>query len=163
LKKYACHDVEKQIVWLPKSGAKIEDGTQWLKSNISKKIINYGDIWLYVWMGTCNLTSKNKRYISLKSENDEEVDKIISKYNDIIKIINRYPGTKVTFMETPVYSIKNWNESKGHKDPNVFVEQDENLSIRVITKLPNSEQSSKGKVKTHKYINRQNQSTTGKR
>ena len=34
--------------------------------------------------------------------------------------------------------------------------------IRVITKLPNSEQSSKRKVKTHKYINRQNQSTTGK-
>jgi hypothetical protein len=34
--------------------------------------------------------------------------------------------------------------------------------IRVITKLPNSEQSYKGKVKTHKYINRQNQSTTGK-
>ena len=34
--------------------------------------------------------------------------------------------------------------------------------IRVITKLPKSEQSSKGKVKTHKYINRQNQSTTGK-
>ena len=34
--------------------------------------------------------------------------------------------------------------------------------IRVITKLPNSEQSYKGKLKTHKYINRQNQSTTGK-
>jgi hypothetical protein len=34
-------------------------------------------------------------------------------------------------------------------------------TIRVITKLPNSEQSNKGKVKTHKYINRQNQSTTG--
>ncbi len=34
------------------------------------------------------------------------------------------------------------------------------LSIRVITKLPNSEQSYKRKVKTHKYINRQNQSTT---
>ena len=36
------------------------------------------------------------------------------------------------------------------------------LWIRVITKWPNSEQSYKGKVKTHKYINRQNQSTTGK-
>ena len=34
--------------------------------------------------------------------------------------------------------------------------------IRVITKLPNTEQSYKGKVKTHNYINRQNQSTTGK-
>ena len=32
--------------------------------------------------------------------------------------------------------------------------------IRVITKLPNSEQSYKGKVKTHNYINRQKQSTT---
>ena len=36
------------------------------------------------------------------------------------------------------------------------------LWIRVITKLPNSEQSYKEKVKTHNYINRQNQSTTGK-
>jgi hypothetical protein len=35
-------------------------------------------------------------------------------------------------------------------------------NIRVITKLPNSEQSYKGKVKSHNYINRQNQSTTGK-
>ena len=36
------------------------------------------------------------------------------------------------------------------------------IRIKVITKLPNSEQSYKGKVKTHNYINRQNQSTTGK-
>ena len=36
------------------------------------------------------------------------------------------------------------------------------MIIRIITKLPNSEQSYKGKVKTHNYINRQNQSTTGK-
>ena len=36
------------------------------------------------------------------------------------------------------------------------------LEIRVITKLPNFEQSSRGKVKTHKYINRQKQSTNGK-
>ena len=33
-------------------------------------------------------------------------------------------------------------------------------TIRVITKLPNSEQSYKGKVKTHNHTNRQNQSTT---
>jgi hypothetical protein len=35
-------------------------------------------------------------------------------------------------------------------------------AIRVITKLLNSEQSYIGKVKTHKNINRQNQSTNGK-
>ena len=44
---------------------------------------------------------------------------------------------------------------------NIKVKND-NYWIRVITKLPNTEQSSKGKVKTHKSTNRQNQSTTGK-
>jgi hypothetical protein len=43
------------------------------------------------------------------------------------------PRLLVTFLETSVYSIKNWNESKGHKDPNVFVEQDENLSKQIYT------------------------------
>jgi hypothetical protein len=38
----------------------------------------------------------------------------------------------------------------------------EAIYIRVITTLPNSEQSHKGKVKTHHYIDRPNQSTTGK-
>jgi hypothetical protein len=37
------------------------------------------------------------------------------------------------------------------------------LYIRVITKLPNSEQFYKGKVKTHNYINRQNLAVTRER
>ena len=43
-----------------------------------------------------------------------------------------------------------------------LIDKLEEDDIKVITKLPNSEQSYKGKVKTHNYINRQNQSTTGK-
>ena len=48
------------------------------------------------------------------------------------------------------------------KYSNNFHQLSKELYIKVITKLPNSEQSYKGKVKTHNYINRQNQSTTGK-
>ena len=44
----------------------------------------------------------------------------------------------------------------------IQIPSNEPQQIKVITKLPNSEQSYKGKVKTHNYINRQNQSTTGK-
>ena len=36
----------------------------------------------------------------------------------------------------------------------------QSTEIKVITTFPNSEQSYKGKVQTHNYINRQNQSTT---
>ena len=46
---------------------------------------------------------------------------------------------------------------KNPKKPTIILK-----AIKVITKLPNSEQSYKGKVQTHNYINRQNQSTTGK-
>ena len=47
-------------------------------------------------------------------------------------------------------------------DSNLFCGFRKKDEIKVITKLPNSEQSYKGKVKTYNYINRQNQSTTGK-
>ena len=45
---------------------------------------------------------------------------------------------------------------------NIAKKETKRTSYRVITKLPNSEQSYKWKVKTHKYINRKNQSTTEK-
>ena len=47
-------------------------------------------------------------------------------------------------------------------DRKTFEVMTSTYQIKVITKLPNSEQSYKGKVQTHNYINRQNQSTTGK-
>ena len=45
-----------------------------------------------------------------------------------------------------------WKKNTG------FTQTSCSLYIRVITKLPNSEQSYKGKDKTHNYINTQNQS-----
>jgi hypothetical protein len=39
----------------------------------------------------------------------------------------------------------------------IYLWQEVPITIRIITKLPNSEQSYKGKDKTHNYINRQNQ------
>ena len=50
-----------------------------------------------------------------------------------------------------------------NKDPSTCICRLNHVILtRVITKLPNSEQSYKGNVKTHKYINKQYQSTTGK-
>jgi hypothetical protein len=57
--------------------------------------------------------------------------------------------------ETAKYTMKRQFDERNHTKPC-------DIQIKVITKLPNSEQSYKGKVKTHNYINRQNQSTTGK-
>ncbi|KAK3101656.1 hypothetical protein FSP39_005248 [Pinctada imbricata] len=131
LKNHVSDDVEKQIIWQSKSGARIADSTNWLKRNIAKSIINYGDIWLYVWIGTCDLTSKNKKYISLRHNNEDGIREITTKYREINDIIRKYPGSKLTILETPIYSIKKWNEGKGHKDPATFEDQDEELASQI--------------------------------
>ena len=58
-----------------------------------------------------------------------------------------------------------WRYQRGNHNPLTEEEQTTQWSkekgqLRVITKLPNTEQSYKGKVRTHKYTNSQNQSTT---
>ena len=57
--------------------------------------------------------------------------------------------------------VLRWSTSKiVFSDPDLGSKWPPSADI-VLTKLPNSEQSYKGKVQTHNYINRQNQSTTG--
>ena len=68
---------------------------------------------------------------------------------------------KTNFTVITMIQIISDEQKKCHLESCQQIEGNDS-SIRVITKLPNSEQSYKGKVKTHKYINRQNQSTTGK-
>jgi hypothetical protein len=64
-----------------------------------------------------------------------------------------------------VFSWSLWKEGIINDDRQFHQYQEKEqpplTSIRVKTKLPNTEQSSKGKGKTHKSTNRQNQSTTG--
>ena len=131
-KEYMRHPSENGILWWAKGGAKIEDSTRWLKSNISRKIINHGDIWLYVWLGTCNLTTLKKPFIKLTTESEEEVCKVERKIQEIIKIVQKYPGSKVTILETPVYSIEKWNRDHGHKDPSSFADQDIKLQQQIF-------------------------------
>ena len=77
---------------------------------------------------------------------------------ELSEVLNRrfvHSKIPIILILEKIYTFNSLNESKYKKLLWLF-------NIRVITKLPNSEQSYKGKVKTHKYTNRQNQSTTGK-
>ena len=82
----------------------------------------------------------------------------VSKYFNILRSC-RQSSFLYTTGELVACTIRGDSEIQGS---NYLGKKMGNVSrlIRVITKLPNSEQSYKGKVKTHRYINRQNQSTT---
>ncbi|VDI54956.1 Hypothetical predicted protein [Mytilus galloprovincialis] len=126
------HTVEKEITWWCKSGSKITDRYYWLKSNLQQKILELGPIWIYVWLGTCNLTSYNKKYISINAHDDESINHLVEYYNKIIELTKQYNNCKITILETPVYSIYHWNCHRKHKTPEEFLEQDTVLADQII-------------------------------
>jgi hypothetical protein len=91
--------------------------------------------------------------ISQQSENCENrndpdflirsLKKFIFRYQDLVEIYS-------VSAETIISDAFSYSEMYKDKE------------VKNIFKLPNCEQSYKGKVKTHNYINRQNQSTIGK-
>lgn len=96
------HSVEKEIIWWCKSGAKIADRLKWLQTTLNIKTRELGAIWIYVWLGTCDLTSYNKKYISINTYTDETIDYLIDYYNKIIELVQQYDSCKITILETPV-------------------------------------------------------------
>ena len=103
------HPVEREIIFWSKGGAKIKDRFNWLKSVLQQKVTELGAIRIYVWLGTCDLTSYNKKYISISSYSDEILTVLSYYYNKIINLVQQYENCKVTILETPVYSIYHWN------------------------------------------------------
>ena len=128
----SSHPVEREIVFWCKGGAKIKDRFNWLESVLQQKIAELGAIWIYVWFGTCDLTSYNKKFISISSYSDEKITILSFYYNKIINLVQQYENCKVTILETPVYSIYHWNCNRKHKSPDEFKDQDTTLADQVI-------------------------------
>ena len=73
-----------------------------------------------------------------------------------------FPATDDISHVTFVLCVFEWVPHMGRSQQTKHLRLYFNVLVFEANKLANSEQSYKGKVKTHKYINRQNQSTTGK-
>jgi hypothetical protein len=100
------------------SGTNTTGAINTLRSNLINLMQEHSHIWLYVWIGTCDLTQldASTRYISLKSfESNTVIQKLKSETELIYVILNQYPGNKITFLELPFYSIVKWNSLHNHK------------------------------------------------
>ena len=125
---------ERSIKWYFRRGTTIKDGRKLIEQNIDYFVHKFGNISLNVWFGTCNLTYKTtKGRIALNTFNRKEaVESIIREIEIIIRIFRRYPNSEVTFLETPLYSIVEWNKHKRHPDITQFYEQDIELEEQVV-------------------------------
>lgn len=111
LREQVDSHIGRQIQWWCKSGAKTQESLSWFNSKIANRIASFGNLSIYIWLGTCNLTTRDKNgYISLTSDNEDTVQFILDKYQEFMNIIRNYPQSKITFLEIPVYSIKKYNQ-----------------------------------------------------
>lgn len=108
-------------------------GFNWLQENLSNRSRHLNNI-SYVWLGTCDLTNYNQGYISLHEDCDEAISDAINNFEGIVEIFKDYPNHKLTFIETPPYSIYEWNKHHKHQEPNQYISQD-SILVQQVNRL----------------------------
>ena len=118
--------IEEGIKWKYKGGRTAPEGSRWLRANFKQMQIKYGEIAVYFWLGTCDMTRKLGEFIRLRKDYLDYAALLLIKLEKLIKFANRH-NFALTFLEIPIYSIKEYNASKGHSNPDKFDEQDRKL------------------------------------
>lgn len=107
------------------------DKLKLLQSTLIIDLQRLGAIWIYVWVGTCDLPSYNNKYVSINTFTDEIINHLIEYYKNI-ELVQRCDNCKITILETSVYSIYHWNCHRKHKTREVFKQQENILGDKVI-------------------------------
>ena len=100
---------------------------------IEKKIKTFGTIALFIIIGTCNITSKEGRFIGLK--HGDPVSSLKQTYANIQDLCSKYSSVKLTFHHMPYYSIEKWSGLKGHPDTASFGPCHEKIEISPVASL----------------------------
>ena len=125
-------------------GARFWNYFIWLQKNLASKVEKYGDIVLYIWLGTCDLTVKhteyqnvgNKvkklQYIDLRHTSDSfAVNYIKEQVDKFIQYVSNFPSVKIVFLEIPCYSIVQYNKHLRYPQSDGFLEKEYILNERI--------------------------------
>jgi len=133
LKDQVHHPEDRQIVWWNKRGTNIKNSLHWLEKNIKSKIKELGNIHIYIWLGTCDLTTKNKNgTISLATQHFETSKNIFEQLQKFKLLLQPYPNSRITFIEIPHYSITKWNSRVKKSPTEDRINQDQELHEQIV-------------------------------
>lgn len=112
-----------QIQYITKAGASA-DNTEIFQSLFDNlATISHTDKPIvFIWLGTCDLTKKRGRFLYIKNNLPSRISILSALYSTIkAEIIAKRPGCTVLFLPCPDLSIVEWNKSKGHDNPELFL------------------------------------------
>lgn len=133
--------IENNIHWMCEPGITSEIGISWFLGELKRLLRQFGTIALYVHLGTCDLTEKFgrvnysncrriPRFIRLRATYASYGYKIVENFRNLMYVANDC-NFSITFLEIPIYSIKEYNRSLGHPNPDIFDEQDRKLATEL--------------------------------
>ena len=97
------------IVW--ESGARV--GNEGLLGRLRRKIEGLSNPIVLLWLGTCDFTEKGRRgKLFIRGLDAGDVFKALENMKSEILRFNS--SVRVVFLQCPFYSVKTWNDFKGH-------------------------------------------------
>ena len=123
-KRRESNKIERGIVWKNKGGRTALEGIDWLKSQVNNYKRRYGNIELFVFLGTCDFCAKDADGILHLLPKEAKIpEKLINKFRSFLHYAS-IKGVPVTFLEIPSICIQEWNRNHGHEHPEIFAEDD---------------------------------------
>lgn len=119
------------------AGATAENRLNYLKDNLAHHLQSFRNITLYVWVGTCNLTSKNGNLIQLASHDNSAATGLISTLKEIYHFVRTFDQqqVKLVFLRLPVYSISEYNKYHGFTGNFDTFKQDDRRLVEQIEEV----------------------------
>lgn len=105
-----------KLHWHIKSGRRSQDAKEYIFKNLKMIKSKHGHIWIYLWIGTCDFTEKEGKYIYLVSNCERAFGKFKENIKKILRICSEN-SVKITLLHISYYSIHIWNEKRGHRSP----------------------------------------------
>lgn len=119
------------------TGATAENRLQYLRDNLATKLQAVPNIALYVWVGTCNLTSRNGDFIQLTARDNSATSRLISTLRDIYHFVRTFDNNqiKLVFLRIPIYSISEYNVYNGYSGDIAELKYDDRLLAQQIEQV----------------------------
>ena len=132
ISEHASNCIDRSIVWLGGKGWTSSRGLDYFTNNCDRLKATHGDFHLFVWLGTCDMTSKNRRtrFVHLNDNYTRDAAKLIRNLEAYSTLASR-KNFPVTILEIPVYCIREYNKYQCHSDTEIFAEQDRKLHLSI--------------------------------
>lgn len=122
--KQELRESDVNIVWCIKSGASTAERVEYLRHNIKQLIKDYGTLYIYIWVGTCDVTYKAGKYIDIRFKDASLLlDHLKPLFQEFVDLCAKHTVDCV-FLEIPQISIVEWNRSRHHPNPCAFKDND---------------------------------------